>query len=243
MKDLHIHTIFSFDGKAKIESYINFAKQNFFDTIGFAEHDEIIDSMTLFKNYLNTISKNDKKTNVNILSGIELDIKNISNLSSFIYNSLDFILCSYHLICKTPTEYYINFYNLLLDKKIFSLFDVLAHIDFPLRYNLFANSFFDQFSKDSFQYIEKILLLLINNNKSLEINSGIFFRDYKDVATKFWQKVIEIYKKNKGYLFTFGSDSHNLDDFILSISHRKEILNLLGLDESDFMSYKKHKVF
>lgn len=243
MNDSHIHSYFSFDSRTSIESYIDFADKNNFKAICFTEHDEILDSQDLFEKYLKHINKCSNRTHIEILAGIELDIMNISKINLNIYNSLDFILLSYHQSCRTPIEYYANLYNLLLNCEIFSFFDSLAHIDFPLRYSNFSSLFEDQFENESFYYIEKILIFLIENNKALEINTENFLTANKNISIKFWNKVIDFYKKNNGKLLTYGSDSHNMDDFINSILNRNSILLNLRLTDSDLISYKNHKIY
>lgn len=242
MKDFHIHSSFSFDSSTQIEKYIDIAIKNNFEAICFTEHDEILQTDQIFKNYIQNIQKKLYTNNLQIFSGIEFDIVNINFLKKEIYDQLDFILCSFHQNSKTPVEYYINLYKLLLDNNNFNKIDCIAHIDFPLRYSVFASSFFEQFEEVSFFYLERILQILVENKISLEINAENFLSPYKDIAFRFWKKLIQIYRRKNGYLFTFGSDSHSIDDFINTINNRNEILSELELNENDFVSYKNHKI-
>lgn len=242
MKDFHIHTIFSFDSSTPPEAYIDYAMKNNFNSICFTEHDEILDSSELFEKYLLNIKKIQSKYNLLISIGIELDITQISKISNKIFDSTDFILGSFHQNSKTPVDYYANFYNILMSENKLNLIDSIAHIDFPLRYSNFAQSFFEQFSQSSFYYIEQIINLIFEKKIILELNSENFFGTNEDESIEFWKRIIEIYKKIGGKYFTYGSDSHNLNDFVNNITNRETLLNALGLKESEFITYKNHKI-
>lgn len=242
MKDFHLHSTFSFDGTGSIDDYFNLARTNNYKAICFTEHDEILESLDSFQNYIYYITRfQNKDENTIILKGLEIDINKILYVDNGVYNNLDFILCSLHFNAKTPVEYYRKLFELLSNKRIMNKFDSIAHIDFPLRYSIFASSFFKEFYKDSFFYIERILNLLINNNKSLELNTANFLGENKEISFKFWNELLNIFEHNNGALLTIGSDSHSIDDFIKSTKNRNSILNELGLNEDDFIIYKNHK--
>jgi len=242
MNDFHIHSNFSFDSSTPIEKYVDFANNSGYSSLCFTEHDMILESDEFLSNYLQNIKKFNTGKQINVFAGIEIEINKIFSLNIKIYNELDFILCSFHQNSKTPIDYYINFYKLLSESKDLDRIDSIAHIDFPLRYSNFAESFFYNFEQNSFFYIEKILDIMTKNRISLEINIENFLSSYKEISFKFWKKLIEIYKNKNGFLFTFGSDSHSLDDFVLATNKRKIVLQELNLIEEDFVSYKKHKI-
>lgn len=242
MKDFHIHSSFSFDSSTCIAKYVDFAKNFGYNYLCFTEHDMILESNEILNNYLQNAKKYNLSKQINVLFGIEIEINKISSLNLQTYNELDFILASFHQNCKTPIDYYINFYKLISESKDLAKIDSIAHIDFPLRYSAFAESFFDNFEQNSFFYLEKILDIMIKNNISLEVNIENLLSSNFETSFKFWRKLIEIYRRKNGFLFTFGSDSHSLDDFILATNKRKIVLEELNLVEKDFVAYKKHKI-
>ncbi len=242
MKDFHLHSTFSFDGTSSIENYLEFADKNNYLAICFTEHDELLEITDNFQNYIDAIKKNSSQYKTTLYAGIEAEINNLTDIENNTYDKLDFILCSFHQNSKTPIDYYINFFDLLNDESIFDRFDAIAHLDFPLRYNDFAINFFQYFSNISFVYIEKILQKLAKKEKALEINIENFLGKNKEISLKFWKNIIDIFKKNGGLYFTYGSDSHSLNNFMNSTKIRKSIIESLGLNESDFVIFDNHKI-
>ena len=109
MKDCHVHTTLSHDGKSSIEEYLNIAEEKNVDEITFTEHYDIYDGVETKLTTLDVDKckeeylkrKDDSKVKTNF--GIEIGLRpesfpKIRNM--VISHDFDFIIGSSHITCK-----------------------------------------------------------------------------------------------------------------------------------------------
>lgn len=250
MFDSHIHTKFSTDSDMNIDEAINSANKKNIKLIitehmdlGFKSENKFCFNVDdYFKEYL-------KYRNENLLLGIELGMEKdlIDEGKSIIDNyDFDFVLGSIHLINKkdlyfedfykdkTKKEAYsIYFENMIYNLKMYDFIDSLAHIDYISRYARYPDKeiYYDDF-KD---YIDEVLKILVEKEKSIEINT----RRLNDKNAI--NNLIKIYKEFKslgGKTVTIGSDSHNPNDIGNNFKLAREIADFCNLK---IVYYKKRK--
>ena len=251
MKDSHVHTIISHDGKSSMTEYLLEASKKGVDEITFTEHYDIYDGLNTklktldldyYKNeYLKYKNDNIVKTNFGIEIGLQPDIKDkISEIVNK-YN-FDFIIGSSHITCKkdmamdrsffdglTRREAYMKYFNEVLENiKIYDdEFDVYGHLDYVVRYGGYSEKKIDY---DEFKEIlDEILITLINKNKGIEINtSGIRYGLGMPHPNA---DILKRYKELGGKIITVGSDAHNINDLAKDFDIAYSILENIGFDE------------
>lgn len=228
MYDFHMHSEYSIDSRATMKDMVLSAISKNIKSICFTDHVDFeatvnkIDIQFRTEDYFNNINKvkYTYKSSIEILSGVEIGVQThlAHRYKKFIEeNPFDFVIMSIHSVDgkdiyedkyvkdKDPLfaieEYYQTMYNCL---NSYDDFDSLGHIDFIDRYFEDYNDIprFEAYRN----IIEKILKLLIEKNKALEINTaGLRYGlDYFHPKLQ----VLELYKDLGGELLTFGSDSH-----------------------------------
>ena len=160
---------------------------------------------------------------IRILFGIELGLqatqevfrKNAVYARSY---EFDFIIGSSH-VCNGKDPYYPAFYegrseeeayreyftSIYDNIKKFDNFDVYGHLDYVVRYgpNRDTNYSYEQY-KD---ILDKILELLIDKGKGIEINTGGYDKGLKDFHP--CKAILKRYHELGGEIITCGSDSHD----------------------------------
>lgn len=240
--DLHIHTSHSFDSSTMIEDYINVVRNYTNSIVGFCEHFE--DNFDVGK-YLEGIEYYSfkYKSFFKIIKGIEVSIEKkdlLNDKIKYINNYVDYILWSNHNFNNRDL---ISYYNELkefiinYDEKI----DLIGHIDFPFRFIDFSK--FDYNSQVESE-INTLLAEIVKKEIPLEFN----YYNYKNNFNNF-EKIFQIIWKNYfllgGKYISFGSDSHDIKNFldylknfnlyynfvkdkciIYYINHKRELFNI-----------------
>lgn len=250
MKDFHVHTNISHDGKSTILEYLEIAESKGVDEITFTEHYDIYDGIdtnlkTLDvdyyeKEYKDKTKNSNIRTNFGIEIGLQPDIKDIvSNMVS--KHNFDFIIGSSHITCKkdmamdksffdglTRHEAYLKYFKEVLENiKIYdNEFDVYGHLDYVVRYGGYSDK---NISYEEFKDIlDEILITLINKNKGIEINtSGI---RYGLNTTHPNIDILKRYKELGGKIITVGSDAHALEDLAADFDLAYSMLESIGYD-------------
>lgn len=154
----------------------------------------------------------------------------------------DFIIGSIHNLPEKPDFYYMDFdgeyadYTPLLDEYFecelklaqWDGFDTLAHLTYPLRY-IVGNYKKEVDMKRYDGIIDEILLTLIKNKKSLEINSGGLRKPIG--ATSPDERIIKRYKELGGKLITVGSDAHYAEHLGAGIEKAYELALKCGFEK------------
>ena len=250
MKDVHVHTTISHDGKSTILEYLDIAKSKGVDEITFTEHFDIYDGLdtklkTLDvdyyeKEYKDKTKNSSIKTNFGIEIGLQPDIKDkISNMVN--NHEFDFIIGSSHITCKkdmamdrsffdglTRYEAYLKYFKEVLENiKLYDKeFDVYGHLDYVVRYGGYSEKYisYEEF-KD---IIDEILINLINKGKGIEINtSGI---RYGLNTTHPNIDILKRYKELGGTIITVGSDAHRIEDLAADFDLAYDMLESVGFD-------------
>lgn len=249
--DNHVHSEYSFDGTDKISDICEAAYKNNLKAITITDHCDInfdFDSnirSLINKSYHDTLMmKNNFLGKLEIYTGIEvgqpLENKALAQeiLEEF---SFDFTLLSLHNLPNKMDFYFIEnftpenvqklldeyFNELIHTLEVFHLFDSLAHLTYPLRYvylksdirpnlNLFADK------------IDKILKLLIENKKALEVNISGFAKGLNCTLPD--ADLIARYKSLGGEYVTIGSDAHKADLVGVNILRGIDIIKGCGFD-------------
>ena len=249
MKDCHVHTTLSHDGKSDIIDYLNIAKEKGVDEITFTEHYDIYDGIdTKLKtldvdNYLREfLSKKDDskvKTNFGIEIGLQPDTyTKIHNM--VITHDFDFIIGSSHITCKkdmamdpsfftgiTPQEAYMKYFNEVLEniKKYYYEFDVYGHLDYVIRYGDKQRINIKEFQ----DILDTILRTLIRKDKGIEVNTSGIRYGLKEPHPNI--DIVKRYIELGGKIITVGSDAHRKEDLASNFVEVYSMLESIGVDE------------
>lgn len=232
LSDLHVHSNFSGDSQATMESQIQRAIVSGLHTITFTEHNDFDypyrekDKQDMFllnaDSYLYDLLRMrfEYLDIIRIFFGVELGLapelaqKNRAFIQEHEY---DFVIGSSHL-CHGKDPYYADFYegrseqeayreyfeSIMENIEAFSDFDVYGHLDYVVRYgpNKNANYSYTQYA----DIIDAILKRLIDSGKGIEVNTG-GYRSGLDSPNP-TVDILKRYKELGGEIITVGSDAH-----------------------------------
>ena len=248
--DFHLHTSFSEDSEAPMESMVRSALSLGLKTICFTEHLDMdypkefgtfaVDmeaySEELFR--LRSVYKND----IEILFGIELGIQ--SHLAERCLEitqkyPFDFVIASQHLLAgedpyapsywigKNEQKCYESYFTELLSNlKSMKSYDTLGHLDYIVRYGPNKNKYY---SYETYaDYIDPILEYLIQQDKCLEVNSAGL--KYGLGHTNPEESVLKRYRELGGTKITIGSDGHRPEHVAYDFDKVADMLKELGFD-------------
>ncbi|NMA86840.1 MAG: histidinol-phosphatase HisJ family protein [Tissierellia bacterium] len=248
MYDFHLHSDFSMDCKYLMEEMVRAGIDKNLKSICFTDHIDYevgkdkIDMDFRPQDYFSKIKKVKYKhmKDIEVLAGVEIGMQpHLANRYNELIenNPFDFVIMSIHSIYekdihfdnftygKVPLdaimEYYKYMYECILN---FDNFDVLGHIDYIDRY--FEDfSMVPDFKEYSFM-VEKILKLIIENGKGLEINTAgkRYGLDYNHPKIE----ILELYRDLGGEIITIGSDAHKPGDIGSDYRLAEKILKEIG---------------
>lgn len=264
--DSHVHSKNSHDGKASVDDICTRAKAMGFCGITITDHFDCEryaskeDCRHISKS-LSEIENAQKNFDgfLEVYKGVEL-ADTIYNPSMgdicFSLGEFDFVLASLHSTSTgkrvkngfksfkdfahtTPDEdrAFLDLYykNLILAAQ-YGDFDALAHLTYPARYLNGVNR--KQISLDDYMpQLEKILKILIEREKALEINTSGLKTDWNTTMPN--QSLIELYYSMGGRLITAGSDAHVPEHLGCGFERLFTMLKDIGFDEYYF--YKKRR--
>ena len=260
--DLHSHSNFSFDAHFSPEELCISAVEKGLSVLAITEH---FDVMPGYKDSYYTAHQDARKSETArlqekyrdkliLLNAIELGQPhtNLADSNQLIHSSnFDFVLASVHNLADGRDIYEINYttpdqcfeiMNHYLDEviKMASLcdYDSIGHIDFPLR--KMEKAFNGDVSLcDLHRYegkIRKILEIIIQRGKALELNTRGLIVWHKQICPQEW--VLELYKSMDGKYVTIGSDSHWPDRIGMGCEEATSMLKRCGFD---FVTYFKDR--
>ena len=257
--DVHMHSQFSGDSKAPVDSMIKAAQQKGLSGICFTDHLDIDypDDPDLFlldlPNYTNTIQAlaNQFREIIPVRMGIELGLQpHLANLHEDILSqySFDFVIGSSHVVHGVD-PYYLKFYegrsekaayreyfeSILENIQAFDGFDVYGHIDYVVRYGPTKNT--NYIWTEYQDIIDEILKLLISKGKGIEINTGGF--KYGLGHPNPTEEILARYRELGGEIITIGADAHAPEHVAFDFEKIPDILNNAGFDY--FTVFKKRK--
>lgn len=229
MYDCHIHSDFSIDGKYLMEEMVlgaiskNMKSICFTDHIDFDVTENKIDFEFRPNDYFKKIKQVKYKymDKIEILAGVEIGIQPhlYSRYNELVdKNPFDFVIASVHAIDgkdihadnftynKKPLEALAIYYDYLYQSiKKYDNYDVIGHIDYIDRY-------FEDFSKipdfkEYYTYVRKILELVIEQGKGIEINTAGIKYGLGYYHPKI--EILKLYRSLGGEIITIGSDAHS----------------------------------
>lgn len=231
--DCHLHSHHSGDSKASMEEMILRGIDLGLTTMCFTEHndfdypdapDEPGEIFTLnTDSYLYELIglKEKYADKIRILFGVELGMQPHLMRRNSVYAKsyeFDFIIASSH-ICngndpyfpaffegKSDEEAYREYFESELENiKKFSNFDVYGHLDYIVRYGADTDK---DYSYEKYKDIyDKILMLLLDKGKGIELNTGGIKYGMQDFHP--CMGVLKRYRELGGEIITIGSDAHN----------------------------------
>ena len=240
--DLHIHTKFSCDSTADLESYCLRALQEDVGIICFTDHVDnnphddgygFYKTESFFNEYYKVKEKYGKK--LTVLCGIEFGEPHkypdtLAELSSLDY---DFILASVHFWYNnmypdlmrdtgvSASKCYEYYWDEVLKTVQSGGFDSLGHMDFPKRY-------YNKLVFDS-NKLSVIFRELVSKNISLEINTSNLRMNMTETMPD--RELLSIYRDCGGKYVTIGSDAHRDEDLAANNSYAQELLEYYGFEE------------
>ncbi len=254
--DQHVHSKFSPDSNEEIFEYLKKAKADGDKYFLTTEHldfrsnyysgEDIIPDFSKLKKELKKYCEEYKiKPLFGVECGFRIDLKD--KIDAFFENKkFDLVLLSIHenrttdvsspkfYRGRSESEVYNEYLDLVLEAvSVHDNFDVLAHIDFALRY-ISKRIELDEFTDK----LNTIFKILIEKDKALELNTRLIGRYNTLYYTDF---ILSLYLSQGGKKITLSSDSHRVGDFK---NHFKKVIPLLkekGVTELYY--YKKRKAF
>lgn len=250
--DYHVHSFFSSDSKASMESMIERAITLGFTRICFTDHMDYdfpkqythnfeFDPEEYFKKL--KCMKETYQDKIKVLYGIECGMqphlgKRFNSLiTSFPF---DFVICSSHII-NGQDPYFKEFWNdmtkeqginlyldsILANMNAFDNFDVYGHLDYVVRYVPEGDTKYDYLDyKDK---IDTILLTLIQKGKGIEVNTAGY--KYGLGTTNPKEEIIKRYLELGGTILTIGSDGHTPEHLGYDFENARKMLKSLGIKE------------
>ena len=181
------------------------------------------------------------KNQIQIKTGLELGVQRhtIDQFKQLCDRyPLDFAICSIHQVNdlefwtqdfqrgKTQKEYIEAYYDeLLYVVEHFDQYSVLGHLDLIVRYDLQGEYPFELLKEK----LTKILTLVIQKGKGIEVNTSSFKYGLKDLTPS--KDILKLYYDLGGRIITIGSDSHVVDTLGSHFDDVILVLKEIGFDE------------
>lgn len=261
--DCHMHSSFSSDSTEHMETMINGAISKGLDYICFTEHMDLefpekyaLSFVFDVDEYMNCITGLSEKyrDRIRIFKGIEIGLKpDLSSRYDKILNSYDwdFVIGSTHLIDNID-PYYSEYWDNRDEKACIyryfeciyenitacSNYDSLGHLDYVLRYSPSKGAGF--LYNDFEDILNCILQHIIQNNKSLEINSSGYKAGLSSPNPS--ESIIKKYIELGGTAFTIGSDAHTAPHIAYEFNRLEKLLSSLGITFYNIYSCRKPKI-
>ena len=242
--DYHMHTNYSIDSNATMESMIQSAIKKGFTEIALTDHiDFLHDNNLNYEDYIPMFYEmRDKyKKQISILLGVEMGLGSASKgkdaelINKFPF---DFAIASSHDIMgldlwnksffvgrDKKTAYTEYFCEIIDNIKTYDHFCVYGHLDFIIRYATYSDNSIAY--KDYADYIDIALKLLIEKGKGIEINTSGFRYQLNTTHPK--RELIARYLELGGEIITVGSDAHSPKDVGMKFDYVEHMLKDLGV--------------
>jgi len=246
--DGHLHSFFSFDGKASIAEMAAEAFARDLSTITMAEHFSVCSfdpsyQVLEYETYSREIStlQHQYQGKMEIRKGLEIGEPHVrkQDINAFLQGKrLDIIIGSLHNIGqvklrqtmegKERRQIYQDYFDALLLMVQEGDMDVVGHFDYICRYAPYPDK--KMYYRDFPSLFDTIFSLCIEKGKALELNtrtSAIFLSENRN-DFMFDIDILTRYRKMGGELITFGSDAHQLDSILTLFNETKTILKETG---------------
>lgn len=230
--DSHVHSEYSSDSTAPLESIIKRAIELGLSSICITDHHDIdfpINSEDGYDFQLDTPAyisamkslKKKYKDIIDVRIGVELGLMNsvaekAKNYAET-YKELDFIIGSSHLV-RGEDPYYPSYYDnrtevegirdyflsILENVTLIDDYDVYGHLDYVVRYCPSGEKIFKM--SDYKEVFEQIFKVIIPKGKGIEINTGSLYKNMSYAHPH--MDILRLYKDMGGEIITVGSDAH-----------------------------------
>lgn len=250
--DLHTHTDNSFDGHHSTMFMCETAYMKGIRALAFTDHLEM--DAFFEKNFDRTAIQSFFETaKARSAFNGKLIVCVGAELGQAVYNTAvsdkllskmkyDFIIGSIHNLPEVRDFYYMDFdndesdYYPLLEKYFewelklaqWDGFDTLAHLTYPLRYIVGEYGKSVDLSRFG-EIIDEILITLVRNKKSLEINTAGLRKAIGETSPD--ESIVRRYKQLGGELITVGSDAHYAEHLGSGIEQGYELALRCGFDK------------
>ncbi len=248
MYDFHVHTHFSSDSTASMQSMADKAKSIGLKGICFTDHYDLeyqspeINFEFSYDDYIEEIKslKAYSSEGLEIYTGMELGMQPhlcAENEALLKGRSFDFIIGSIHCVNKkdiyyraflegiTESEGIRNYFDDMLQCiEGFKNFDILGHLDAVRRY-LYNKD--DSFSLNLYEeLVRNVLSGLVHSNKGIEVNTAGL--RYGLSSFHPLPDILKLYRSLGGEIVTLGSDAHSPDNLGYGIKNALSALSDLG---------------
>lgn len=245
MKDCHVHSVLSYDGKSKIHDYIASAHLYGVDEITFTEHLDLLNDLSFnidLDNYLSQYISICKNSLVQINFGLEVGLRPEyvsliqSEISKYCFDFIigsthtigDLIISDENLVNEDIDTLYLRYLKeTLLNVKLYDNYDVYGHLDYIIRYKAFDNM--KPIYATYQDLIDEILISLIKKDKGLEVNSSAYRFGCNSPHPSL--EILERYKSYGGKIITIGSDAHKTKELAKDFDSTIEVIEKCGFDE------------
>ena len=250
--DCHLHTSHSGDSKTPMEEMILLGISKGLTIMCFTEHNDFEFPITdldpegkfecnadiYFKEFRDIQKKYADR--IRLLFGIELGLQPsvISRNKTYVEaHGFDFVIGSSHLCngidpsCpefykgRNEEEAYREYFESIVENILsFSDFDVYGHLDYVVRYGPNADR---KYSYEKYgDILDRILRLLVEKGKGIEINTGGLKRGMRDLHP--CMDIIRRYKSLGGEIITVGSDAHIPQNIAAHFDRAEAVLKECG---------------
>ena len=250
--DLHTHTDNSFDGNHSTMFMCETAYMKGLRAVAFTDHVEIdgyyrdsFDRTALQSFFEVAKARSAFNGRLIVCVGVELGQAVYDKpVAEELINRMkyDFVIGSIHNLPNQQDPYYtdfsdesIDYYAMLeeyfqreLELAQWDKFDSLAHLTYPLRYIVGNYGRPVDMSRFS-EIIDEILLTLIKNKKSLEINTAGLRQPIGVTSPD--ESIVRRYRELGGKLITIGSDAHYAEHLGAGIEQGYELALRCGFDK------------
>ncbi len=254
MKDAHIHTVFSHDGRSTVGEYIEAAKSIGIDELTFTEHwddyegiESKLETLDVSK-YRENFLLEQEKSDFRINSGIEIGLQpHIADKTAAVAENypFDFIIGSSHITKRMDMAYdkrffdglsrraaYLLYFDEMLDniKMCADSFDVYGHMDYVVRYGGYDEKSIEY--KEFSEILDEIFKLLISLGKGIELNTAGYRYGLGSPHPNV--ELLKRYRELGGEILTLGSDAHRACDLGSHFSDAREIIETAGFNNIAF---------
>lgn len=259
LADMHVHTEFSLDSCAKINSMAEKAISMGIDMITITDHIDwdfpekhlVFDfDVDIYQKAIER-AKHKYRGKLDIRMGVELGMQpHLVRRYQELLNKypFDFVIASSHLVQNrdpyykeafeglTDQEAYRLYFEFILENvRLFHGFDALGHLDYVVRYGREKAKYYSyNFYSD---VIDEILKELVTHNKALEVNSGGLRK--KLGFPNPHPDIIRRYKELGGEMITIGADAHKPQHIGYGLEEIKSLLLDCGFEY--YVQYKQRK--
>lgn len=251
--DYHMHTSFSSDSTYPMEEEVLRAIEVGLEEICFTDHVDHVasyensDLVECRKEYLRL--KDKYAGQIQLKFGVEFGMQlHTMDLFEKDYHNFDFdfVIMSCHQIDDkgfwnqeyqegmNQNEINVSYYEYIYEcAKRYKNYSVLGHLDAIKRDDPFGE-YDDQYV---LEIIKKILKLVIEDGKGIEVNTSNFRYNLSDLTPS--RTILKLYYDLGGRILTFGSDSHQKEHVGYKIEEVKKIVKEIGF--THFCTFEKMK--